>query len=223
MGKLYVVATPIGNLDDISIRAIEILKSVDLIACEDSRITGKLLAKHRIVTKLISYHQHSSNQKADWLINQLEAGHNVALVTDAGTPGIQDPGGRLVKLARDSGALVEPIPGPSALTAALSTSGINADAFYFLGFLPKKKGRVTLFKTMQDLPMPIILYESPMRVQRTLMDLKTYLGNRQLIVMRELTKKFSEIKIGTTDELIKYFSVKAPKGEFVIIVTSDIY
>lgn len=223
MGKLYVVATPIGNLDDISIRAIEILKSVDLIACEDSRITGKLLAKHRIVTKLISYHQHSSNQKADWLINQLEAGHNVALVTDAGTPGIQDPGGRLVKLARDSGALVEPIPGPSALTAALSASGINADAFYFLGFLPKKKGRVTLFKTMQDLPMPIILYESPMRVQRTLMDLKTYLGNRQLIVMRELTKKFSEIKIGTTDELIKYFSVKAPKGEFVIIVTSDIY
>lgn len=223
MGILYVVATPIGNLDDISIRAIEILKSVDLIACEDSRITGKLLAKHHIATKLVSYHQHSSNQKADWLINQLRVGYNIALVTDAGTPGIQDSGGRLVKLARDSGALVEPIPGPSALTAALSASGINADAFCFLGFLPKKKGRVTLFKTMQDLPMPIILYESPMRVQRTLMDLKTYLGNRQLIVMRELTKKFSETKIGTTDELIKYFSVKAPKGEFVIIVTSDIY
>ena len=178
MGTLYVVATPIGNLEDITLRALRILKEVDLIACEDSRITKRLLNKYEIATPTITYHQHSSNNKISQIIEKLESGDSIALVTDAGTPGIQDPGGKLVQAATKSGITIVPIPGPSAVTTALSAAGIPADQFYFLGFLPKKKGRQTLFKNISTLKVPLVIYESPFRVLRTLKDIQEYLGNR---------------------------------------------
>jgi 16S rRNA (cytidine1402-2'-O)-methyltransferase len=223
MGKFYVVATPIGNLKDITIRAIEILQNVDVIACEDSRITGKLLAEHQIKTPLTTYHQHSGNNKINELVDRLKRRENIALVTDAGTPGIQDPGGQLVKAILTAGIDIEAIPGPSAITTALSISGVNTDAFCFLGFLPKKKGRQTLMQNIKKLEMPLVIYESPMRVVKTISDLKVSLGNCQIIAMRELTKKFAEVKRGSAEELIKYFSQKKPKGEFVIIALPGIY
>ena len=223
MGTLYIVATPIGNLEDIALRALRILKEVDLIACEDSRITKRLLNKYEISTLTISYHQHSSDNKIFQIIKKLESGDNIALVTDAGTPGIQDPGGKLVQAAKEKDIIVVPIPGPSAVTTALSAAGIPADQFYFLGFLPKKKGRQTLFKNVATLKIPLVIYESPFRVLRTLKDIQEYLGNREIIVGRELTKKFEEIRRDTVTNLIDYFNTKKPKGEFVIIVLPDIY
>lgn len=223
MGKLYIVATPIGNLKDVTIRAIEILQQVDVVACEDSRITGKLLAEYHIKTPLMTYHQHSGASKIAEIIGRLKRGDNIALVTDAGTPGIQDPGGQLVKTALEANINIEAIPGPSAITTALSISGVNTDAFCFLGFLPKKKGRQTLMQKIQQLEIPLVIYESPMRVIKTIGDLKDSLGNCQMIAMRELTKKFAEVKRGNAEELIKHFSHKKPKGEFVIIVLPGIY
>jgi len=223
MGTLYVVATPIGNLKDITVRAIETLRWVDAIACEDSRITGKLLAEYHIQTPLMTYHQHSDTNKITEIVDRLKRGDNIALVTDAGTPGIQDPGGQLVKAALIAGINIEAVPGPSAITTALSISGVNTDAFYFLGFLPKKKGRQTLMQNIKKLKIPLIIYESPIRVAKTLQDLQNSLGKCQIIAMRELTKKFAEVKRGSTEDLIKYFSHKKPKGEFVIIVLPGIY
>lgn len=223
MSTLYVVATPIGNLKDITIRAIEVLRQVDVVACEDSRITGKLLAEHQIKIPLITYHQHSGINKINEIVGRLKRGENIALVTDAGTPGIQDPGGQLVKAALVANIDIEAIPGPSAITTALSISGVNTDSFCFLGFLPKKKGRQTLMQTIQKLNMPLIIYESPMRVVKTIGDLRDILDNCQIIAMRELTKKFAEVKRGSAEELIKHFSQKKPKGEFVIIVLPGIY
>lgn len=223
MGILYIVATPIGNLEDITLRAIEILRQVNVIACEDSRITGKLLAEHHIKTPLTVYHQHSDANKIEAIIERLKRGDSVALVTDAGTPGIQDPGGKLVAAAIVAEIDIEAIPGPSALTTALSMAGINTDAFCFLGFLPKKKGRQTLMRRIEKLEIPLVIYESPMRIVKTMTELKTLLGNCQIIAMRELTKKFAEVKRGSAEELIKHFSHKKPKGEFVIIVLPGIY
>ncbi|MBU1083076.1 16S rRNA (cytidine(1402)-2'-O)-methyltransferase [Patescibacteria group bacterium] len=223
MGTLYVVATPIGNLKDITLRAIEVLQQVSVIACEDSRITGKLLAEHHIKTPLTTYHQHSSAHKIQEITGRLKEGENIALVTDAGTPGIQDPGGKLVAEALEAGINIEAVPGPSAITAALSIAGVNSDAFCFLGFLPKKKGRQTLMKHIKELDIPLVIYESPMRVIKTITELEATLDNCQIIAMRELTKKFAEIKRGTAKELIKHFSHKKPKGEFVIIVLPGIY
>lgn len=223
MGILYIVATPIGNLEDITLRALRTLKEVDLIACEDSRITKRLLNKYEISTPTISYHQHSSDNKIFQIIKKLESGNNIALVTDAGTPGIQDPGGKLVQAVTEKDITVVPVPGPSAVITALSAAGIPADQFYFLGFLPKKKGRQTLFKNTSTLKIPLVIYESPFRVLRTLKDIQKYLGNREIIVGRELTKKFEEIRRDTVTELINYFNTKKPKGEFVIIVLPDIY
>lgn len=223
MGTLYIIATPIGNLEDITLRALRILKEVDLIACEDSRITKRLLNKYEINTPTISYHQHSSDNKISQIVEKLETGINIALVTDAGTPGIQDPGGKLVQAATKKGVTIIPIPGPSAVTTALSAAGIPADQFYFLGFLPKKKGRQTLFKNISTLKIPLVIYESPFRVIRTLKDIQEYLGNREVIIGRELTKKFEEICRDTVTNLIDYFNTKKPKGEFVIIILPDIY
>ena len=218
MGKLYVVATPIGNLGDITLRALEILKTVDLIAAEDTRTSRKLLDHYQIRTSLVSYHQHSRDNKIDYLIGQLSEGKNIALITDAGTPGIQDPAGALVQAARAAKVEVIAIPGPSALTAALSIAGVSADNFIFLGFLPKKKGRETLFKKITDADWPLLIYESPMRVGKTLRDIEKFLGQRRIIVFRELTKKFEEVQTGEIDELIKHFENKPPKGEFVIMI-----
>ena len=215
MGTLYIVATPIGNLEDITLRAIRTLKEVGAIASEDSRVTRVLLNKYAIKTPLITYHQHSSSGD---VLKRLKQGEDIALVTDAGTPSVQDPGGKLVREVIEAGIKVVPIPGASAVTTALSAAGVNADAFYFLGFLPKKQGRQTLFSEMAGLDIPVVIYESPMRVSKTLKDIEQYLGNRQVVIARELTKKFEEIKQGSVAELIDKFSKQKPKGEFVLII-----
>jgi len=223
MGTLYIVATPIGNLEDITLRAINILKQVDMIACEDSRITKRLLKKYDITTPTISYHQHSSDKKNNQLLNYLKFDKDIALVTDAGTPGIQDPGNKFVELARNEDLKVIAIPGASAVTTALSMAGINTDSFYFAGFIPKKKGRQTWFKNAKNIDIHIVLYESPYRIVKTLKDIYEYLGNKKIFTARELTKKFEETKTDFVKELIEYYSQHKPKGEFVLIVLPKRY
>ncbi|MEA1909678.1 MAG: 16S rRNA (cytidine(1402)-2'-O)-methyltransferase [Patescibacteria group bacterium] len=218
MGTLHIVATPIGNLGDITLRALEVLDDVDLIASEDTRVTKKLLDAYKINTPLVSYHAHSKSNKTKGLLERLHDGNEIALVTDAGTPGIQDPAGELVNFAHQKGINVVSIPGPSALTATLSIAGIPADSFYFVGFLPKKKGRQTKFKHLANIPDPVVIYESPYRVVRTLEDIKNYLGDRVVIIGREITKKFEELLRNNVDGMIKHFNENPPKGEFVIIV-----
>ncbi|MGA2666590.1 MAG: 16S rRNA (cytidine(1402)-2'-O)-methyltransferase [Patescibacteria group bacterium] len=212
---LFIVATPIGNLEDITLRALRLLREVDLIACEDTRRTAILLQYYDIKKPLISFHQHSRLQKIDYLIDQLKSGQNIALVTDAGTPGIADPGGVLIAEALKHKIEVEAVPGPDAATLLLSQSGILTDKYLFLGFLPKKKGRQTLFKTIKNFEYPIVIFESPHRIKKTLMDIKENLGDRQVIVGRELTKKFEEIlrgKVSSIQPKIK------EQGEFVILI-----
>ena len=217
-GKLYVVATPIGNLGDITMRALDTLREVDLIAAEDTRVTSKLLHHYQITTPTTSYHQHTKQRKTDNLVNLLLDGKNIALVTDAGTPGIQDPAHILVASARTAGVEIIAIPGASAITSAVSISGISGDQFVFLGFLPKKKGRETLFKNMVNWDLPIIIYESPQRVGKTLLDIGKWLGDRGIMIFRELTKKFEEVVQGDLSSVIHQLKTKLPKGEFVIMI-----
>jgi len=217
MGILYVVATPIGNLSDMTFRAVETLKFVDIIACEDTRQTLKLLNHFEIKNHLVSYHQHSKSSKIEFIIKELEAGKNVAIVTDAGTPGISDPGNILVNEARESGAKVEVIPGPSALTAALSISGFEIKEFTFYGFLPLKKGRQTAIRAISQEPQAVIIYESPFRIKKLLDELKDVVGDREVFVARELTKKFEETYSGKVSEVSPNIS---EKGEFVVILKS---
>lgn len=219
MSTLFVVATPIGNLKDVTFRAIEILKSVDLIACEDTRITKRLLERYQINTQTISYHQHSKIGKIDFLISKLKEGQDIALVTDAGTPGISDPGGLLVQAATDKGVKVEVIPGPSAVTAALSISGLLTDRFLFLGFLPHKKGRQTLLKEIIDSKQTVVLYESVHRILKLLKEFIDLKLEREIIVLRELTKKFETIYRGKPDEILKQLEGKV-KGEFIVVVSA---
>jgi len=215
MGKLFIVATPIGNLKDITLRALEVLKSVDLIACEDTRVTVKLLNHYEIKKPLVSFHEHTKIKKIENLISELQIGKNIALVTDAGTPGIADPGGVLVSEAIKNDIEVVPIPGVSALTTALSIAGFPSNEFIFLGYFPKKKGRQTLLKGIAQEKRTIVFYESPHRILKTLDGLKEYLENREIVVCRELTKKFEEIYRGKVSDIIG--KVK-PKGEFVIVI-----
>lgn len=215
---LFIVATPIGNLEDITLRAIKTLKEVDLILAEDTRVTGKLLKRFDIQTPMKSFHHHSSPEKIAWIVGELKNNVQIALVTDAGTPGIADPAGHLVEAAQNAGLQVTPIPGSSAITTLLSVSGINTDRFMFVGFLPKKKGRQTLFKRLENIDVPIVIFESPMRVIKTLKDIENYLGDREVIIGRELTKLYEEILRMKASEAIKHFDSKKPKGEFVIIV-----
>lgn len=214
-GKLSVVATPIGNLEDITLRALRVLKEADLIACEDTRRTKILLERYQIQKPLVSFHQHSKMQKLDYLIGELEAGKNIALVSDAGTPGISDPGGVLVASALEKGISVEPIPGPAALTTLASVSGIPMDRFLFLGFLPHKKGRETALRKISESDIPVIFYESPHRILKTLDSLKAAPG--KIILGRELTKKFEEIKRGTPEEVAKSLNAGEILGEFTVI------
>lgn len=219
-GILSIVATPIGNLSDITLRALEILKEAEAIICEDTRHTKILLVKYKINKPLISYHQHSKLQKIDYIITELKSGKNMVLVSDAGTPGISDPGGVLVQRAWEESIKIIPIPGACAAAAALSASGFAADQFLFLGFLPKKKGRQTLLTELKDEKRTIVLYESPHRLMKTLEDLGQYLGERTICVARELTKIFEEIKRGSIPKIIEFF-IKNPekiKGEFVICI-----
>ena len=219
---LFIVATPIGNLQDITLRAIKVLQTVDAIACEDTRHSKILLDNYQIKTPTISYHQHSKISKIEYLIEQLKSGKNIALITDAGTPGISDPGGRLVAHVRAClpEAKVEAIPGPSSLTAALSVAGLNAEAFTFLGFLPHKKGRHTAFTDIAREKRAVVFYESPHRIEKALAALAETAPDRHITVCRELTKIHEEVISGTAAEVQAHF-VEHPdtiRGEFVVIV-----
>ncbi|MFK7779693.1 MAG: 16S rRNA (cytidine(1402)-2'-O)-methyltransferase [Candidatus Gracilibacteria bacterium] len=223
---LYIVATPIGNLGDITYRAVETLKNVDSIACEDTRTSGVLLNHYDIKKPLISFHSHSGKAKTDKIIAQLKSGQNIALISDAGTPGISDPGYILIKEAILSGIEVIPIPGVTAFTTALMGSGMQMNHFLYLGFLPVKKGRMTLFKMLVErknnkkTDETVVIYESVHRIIKTLKEIGEYFGSEHHIVVgRELTKKFEEFRRGTVSEVIDYFE-NTPgkvKGEFVVM------
>ncbi len=217
MGKLYIVSTPIGNLEDITLRAIRILKEVDFIACEDTRHTRILLNHYDIKTQTISYHQHSKLTRIEYIINQLKEGKDVALVTDAGTPGISDPGVVLILRAIKDKIDIVTIPGPSAVIAGLSVSGFVTKDFVFAGFLPHKKGRQKKLKELSEEKKTIVLYESPYRIQKTLGELQEFLGDREVVVCRELTKKFEEIYRGKISEVLPQIKIK---GEFVVLIRS---
>lgn len=223
IGTLYIVATPIGNLEDITLRAIRILKEVDYILCEDTRTTQVLLNKYEIKTKTISYHAHSTEKKEETIINMLKAGESLALVSDAGTPCISDPGVMLVSnIRKELGieAKVVPIPGASAFISALSASGISSAEFTFLGFLPHKKGRETIFKNIAKSKRVIVFYESTHRILKTLTSLNEHTPNFNIMIARELTKQFEEFVNGTPKEVLDYFTQNSDKhrGEFVVIV-----
>lgn len=223
-GVLYVVATPIGNLGDMTRRAVEVLDLVDVIASEDTRVTRRLLTHFDIENRCVSYHDKNEQYRSEELVNSLIDGNSVALVSDAGTPCISDPGYRIVNLAKQSGIEVVSVPGPSAVTAALSISGLPTDHFFFEGFLPKKKGRQTRFQFLKSLEASVVVYESPMRIIKTLNDISTFMGDIRIVsVCREITKKFEETFMGTIGDAITYFSQKNPKGEFVIVIAKDGY
>lgn len=215
---LYIVATPIGNLEDITARALRILKEVDLIAAEDTRTSGILLKKYEISTPMTSFHAFSDERKLQELQDALVAGKNIALISDAGTPGISDPGFLLVRAAREAGITVCPLPGPAAFLAALSASGLPTNHFLYLGFLPMKKGRQTMLKKLQEEENTVVFYESPHRIQKTLKEMEQYFPERKIVVAREITKIYEEFRSGTAAELSKYFSQKNPKGEFVVMM-----
>ena len=222
-GTLYVVGTPIGNLADLTRRAETTLQSVDIIAAEDTRVSRKLLNHYDIQTPLISYHDKNESVQAEKLVGRLILGENIALISDAGTPCISDPGYRLVHAARKMNIEVISIPGPSAVTAALSISGIPTDHYYFEGFLPIKKGRKTRFELLESLPATIVIYESPLRVLRTLKDIERYWGDRVVSICRELTKIYEETFVGLITDAIQFFEKSKPKGEFVIMIAKQGY
>ncbi len=219
--NLYVIATPIGNLKDLSFRALEILKEVDLILCEDTRVTKKLLSRYQINKLTISYHQHSKLVKNKYILEQLKQNRNLALVSDAGTPTISDPGAKLISYLTKElpGLKIIPIPGPSALIAALSISGFSADKFIFLGFPPAKKKRKKFFEQIISSKYTVVFYESPHRILKTLRELIDL--DRQVVVCRELTKKFETAYRGNIKEIIKQINPPVGgriKGEFVIVI-----
>ena len=219
MNMLYLVPTPIGNLKDITLRAIEVLKEVDFILAEDTRTTSHLLDHYQISKQLSPYHQHNEHKVLQHLVNQLLEGKKIALVTDAGTPGISDPAFLLVRECIKLGVQVECLPGATAFIPALVNSGIPTNRFCFEGFLPLKKGRQSLLKQLAEEERTMIFYESPMRLVKTLQEFITYFGaDRQCSVSRELTKMFEENKRGTLQEIHDHFNSKTVKGEIVIIV-----
>jgi len=228
MANLFIVATPIGNLEDISLRALRILKEVDIILCEDTRVTRKLLLRYDIETPVLSYHQHSQLKKVNHIADLLEKGKNLALVSDSGTPGISDPGNKLIDflVKKNINLTIIPIPGCSALITAASISGFPMNRFTFLGFPPHKKKRnkffEELFRQLADLKHPVVLYESPHRIIKTLEEVSNKSQklnlNLQVIICRELTKKFETIYRGTIDEVIKKTKDDKIKGEFTVII-----
>lgn len=224
MARLYVVATPIGNLEDITLRALRVLKEIDFIICEDTRVTSKLLARYEIKKPLMSYSQHSKFSRVEEIMARLGRGENAALVTDAGTPSISDPGGVLIKILTSKlGSLeVSPIPGPCAAIAALSISGLPADSFLFLGFPPHKKGRQKFWKQVVESKETVVFYESPHRILKSLEELKNNLItqslNNSIVVCRELTKMFESIYRGTIDSVLAQVQKDPVKGEYVVII-----
>jgi 16S rRNA (cytidine1402-2'-O)-methyltransferase len=216
---LYIVSTPIGNLKDITFRAIEVLKSVDLIAAEDTRHTKILLDHYQIETPTTSYFEHNEIKKADYLLGLLKEGKNVALVTDAGTPGISDPGYPLIKLAKENNIPVTVVPGACALVAALSLSGLPTDSFIFMGFLPvKSAARRKKLEGLKCETRTIIFYESPHRLVKALKDIEEVLGDPLVVCAREITKKFEEVKSSPASQLAEHFSRQEPRGEFVLLL-----
>jgi 16S rRNA (cytidine1402-2'-O)-methyltransferase len=217
---LYIVPTPIGNLEDITLRAIHVLKEVDFIYAEDTRTTGILLKHYQINTALRSFHAFNEHKVVDNIVQELKTGKSIALVSDAGTPGISDPGFLLVRAARESDVKVSCLPGATAFVPALVSSGISSDKFYFEGFLPHKKGRQTRLKFLQSLMTTIILYESTHRLEKFLLELKEYFGgDTRICVSKEISKKFENHYANTVDECILYFGNQgSTKGEFVITV-----
>ena len=220
-GVLYIVSTPIGNLEDITFRAIRILKDSSLIAAEDTRRSKVLLSHYNISTPTISYYEHNRYTRIPKLIDHLIDGENIALITDAGTPGISDPAYRLIRAAINSDCRVESIPGASASLAALVASGLPTDRFIFEGFLPHKKGRKGKLEKVKDIDATIIFYESPNRLVRTLNDILEYIGDRPIAIGRELSKKFEEIMRGRVSDILSHYNTNKPKGEFVIVICKD--
>ncbi len=218
-GPLFVVATPIGNLEDLSFRAVRVLREVKVIACEDTRHTRLLLQRHGIATPLVSYHEHNERSRTTELVRRLLLGESVALVSDAGTPLLSDPGYTLIREAIASGVPVVPIPGPSAITAALSAAGLPTDRFVFLGFLPRKSAeRRRVLEAVQAIPWTLVLFEAPTRAEATLKDLQAVLGERPIALMRELTKRFEEILRGTPKEVLAQAQGRRLRGEVTIVV-----
>lgn len=218
-GTLYLCGTPIGNLGDMTLRVIELLKECDIIAAEDTRNTLKLLNHFDIQKTLVSYHEHNKFQKGPELIEKLKNGANIALVTDAGMPGISDPGADMVRLCQTEGIPVTAAPGPTAFSTALVLSGLDSRRFIFEGFLPTdKKERAQVLKSIEKETRTVIFYEAPHRLKTTLKELFESTGDREAACVREITKKFEEVKKGNMSELIEYYNVNEPKGEFVIVI-----
>ena len=218
-GTLYVVATPIGNLEDITLRALRVLKEVDVVACEDTRHTRGLLTHYAIGTPTISYHDHNARERAPRLVERLEAGESIALVSDAGTPAISDPGYRLISGAAERGIRVVPVPGPSAVVAALSASGLATDAFLFAGFLPPKQGaRRARLAELAGERATLVFYEAPHRVAETLADMIDAFGDREAVVARELTKLHEELLRGPLSEVAAALGPERRRGEIVLLV-----
>lgn len=220
LGTLFVVATPIGNMEDITIRALRVLNECDLIVCEDTRVAKKLLFKHDISKPLLAIPQRAADEKIRRVLELLEVGKNVALSTDAGTPGVSDPGNEVVARVIEAGFCVSPVPGPSALSALLSVAGVNTQEFVFKGFPPHKKGRETFFRNVASSDIPAVYYESPYRVVKNLELLSTLAPEKHIIVGRELTKFFEEIRRGTILEVLEYYrnNPGKVKGEFALFV-----
>ena len=218
---LYIVATPIGNLKDFTYRAVETLQNVQLIAAEDTRHSRKLLQHYKISTPTISYFEHNRFTRIPKIIETLHMGSDVAIITDAGTPGVSDPAYKLVRAAIKEGIRVEAIPGSSALLAALVSSGLPTDRFLFEGFIPSKKGRKKRLELIQDDQATIVFFESPHRVVKTLKDIYEVLGDRPAVLARELIKLHEEIIRGTVSELLTYFTQKSPRGECVLMIGKD--
>ena len=219
MSKLYIVPTPIGNLEDITLRAIRILKEVDLILAEDTRTSGKLIKHFEIETKMMSHHLFNEHREVPQIIEKILSGASIALISDAGTPGISDPGYLLIRECLKSGIEVECLPGATAFVPAIVASGIPCDCFHFEGFLPQKKGRMTRLNELALIDNTLVFYESPHRLLKALEEFSVHFGaERKASVSRELTKMFEETKRGTITELIEYFKTKTVKGEIVIVV-----
>jgi len=217
-GKLYVCATPIGNLEDVTLRVLRVLKEVELIAAEDTRVTRKLLSRYEIATPMTSYHEHNEATKGKELVEAMKAGKVIGLVSDAGMPGISDPGHRLIKACIEEGIPVEVLPGPSAMLTALVISGLPTESFVFQGFLPRKKGeRASLLSELLDQKRTVVLFESPKRLKNTLAEVAQIDPGRQAVMARELTKKFEQVLRGTVSEVIDRLEEIEVKGEIVLL------
>tara|TARA_B100001094_G_scaffold312963_1_gene350218 strand:+ start:921 stop:1607 length:687 start_codon:yes stop_codon:yes gene_type:complete len=224
LGKLYTISTPIGNLSDFSFRAIEILNEIDFLICEDTRVTKKLLNHYKIKSILLPYNVFNENKLTDKYIKHLTDGKNMGIVSDAGTPCISDPGYKLVNNCRQLNIEVISIPGPSSLISALSISGLPTDSFYFEGFLPKKKGRKTKFEFLSSIPSTVVLFESPYRLVKTVNDILSFMGNRQICICKELTKVYEEVMFGCVTDILRLLSkIDKLKGEYVIIIAKKGY